>query len=187
MSRSVSAASARTRSTGHWDTAGQPPYLRWGLAGAVDYHAENFGSFTRVGQNVEEGEVPALLLDAHARMMAERPPAEHGDIPDAALHANARALRRRAAVLGDDRHLASAVIDLVELERYERYSPGARDDAVDRDCLVLVTPGIVLDLSDARVQRAAGEHQDKGERSDQSSQRSVHFNPRKQKCRAESA
>lgn len=65
---------ARTRSSGHWDTAGRPPYLRWGLAGGVDYHAENFGSVTRTGANVKEAEVPALLLDAHARMMAEVPP-----------------------------------------------------------------------------------------------------------------
>ncbi len=65
---------ARTRSTGHWDTAGRPPYLRWGLAGGVDYHAENLGSLTRVGADVDEAEVPALLLDAHERMMAERPP-----------------------------------------------------------------------------------------------------------------
>ena len=67
---------AWTRSVGHWDTAGRPPYLRWGLAGGVDYHAENFGSITRTGADVEEAEVPALLLDAHAAMMAERPPGD---------------------------------------------------------------------------------------------------------------
>ena len=65
---------ARTRTSGHWDAAGRPPYLRWGLAGGVDYHAENFSSLTRGGANVEEAEVPSLLLDAHAKMMAERPP-----------------------------------------------------------------------------------------------------------------
>ncbi len=65
---------ARTRSSGHWDTAGRPPYLRWCLAGGVDYHAENLGSLTRVGADVGEAEVPALLLDAHERMMAEVPP-----------------------------------------------------------------------------------------------------------------
>jgi uncharacterized protein YkwD len=67
---------ARMRSSGHWDTAGRPPYLRWGLAGGVDYHAENFGSITRTGANVEEAEVPALLLHAHAQMMAEVPPGD---------------------------------------------------------------------------------------------------------------
>ncbi len=67
---------ARTRSSGHWDTAGRPPYLRWGLAGGVDYHAENFGSLTRIGADVEEAEVPALLLGTHAQMMAEVPPGD---------------------------------------------------------------------------------------------------------------
>ena len=66
--------SARTRSSGHWDLAGRPPYLRWGLAGGVDYHGENFSSLTRTGAAVEEAEVPRLLLDAHAHMMAEVPP-----------------------------------------------------------------------------------------------------------------
>jgi uncharacterized protein YkwD len=66
--------SARTRSSGHWDLAGRPPYLRWGLAGGVDYHGENFSSLRRTGAAVEEAEVPRLLLDAHAHMMAEVPP-----------------------------------------------------------------------------------------------------------------
>jgi uncharacterized protein YkwD len=59
---------------GHWDLAGRPPYLRWALAGGVDFHGENVGSVSRSGWNVTEGEIPALLLDLHERMMAERPP-----------------------------------------------------------------------------------------------------------------
>ncbi len=59
---------------GHWDPAGRPPYLRWALAGGVDFHAENVGSVSRKGWNVAEGEIAALLLDLHERMMAERPP-----------------------------------------------------------------------------------------------------------------
>jgi uncharacterized protein YkwD len=65
---------AMSRSSGHWDTAGRPPYLRWALAGGVDYHSENFSSLTRTGGAVEESEVSRLLLDAHGQMMAERPP-----------------------------------------------------------------------------------------------------------------
>lgn len=65
---------ATSRSSGHWDTAGRPPYLRWALAGGVDYHSENFSSLTRTGGAVEESEVSRLLLDAHGQMMAERPP-----------------------------------------------------------------------------------------------------------------
>ena len=65
---------AAARSSGHWDVAGRPPYLRWALAGGVDYHGENFGAVTRTGAAVDESEVLRLLLDAHERMMAERPP-----------------------------------------------------------------------------------------------------------------
>jgi uncharacterized protein YkwD len=65
---------AASRSTGHWDTAGRPPYLRWALAGGVDYHGENVGSVTRIGGAVATSEVPRLLLEAHGGMMAERPP-----------------------------------------------------------------------------------------------------------------
>lgn len=65
---------ATSRTSGHWDTAGRPPYLRWALAGGVDYHAENFSSLTRTGSVVEESEVSRLLLEAHGQMMAERPP-----------------------------------------------------------------------------------------------------------------
>ena len=65
---------AVSRSSGHWDTAGRPPYLRWALAGGVDYQAENFSSLTRIGGDVKESEVSGLLLDVHRQMMAERPP-----------------------------------------------------------------------------------------------------------------
>jgi uncharacterized protein YkwD len=65
---------ATSRFSGHWDTAGRPPYLRWALAGGVDYHGENFSALTRTGAEVDESEVPRLLLNAHGQMMAERPP-----------------------------------------------------------------------------------------------------------------
>ncbi|HEX7529246.1 MAG TPA: hypothetical protein VF425_09060 [Thermoanaerobaculia bacterium] len=65
---------AMSRTSGHWDSAGRPPYLRWALAGGVDYHSENFSSLTRTGSEVEGSEVSRLLLDAHGQMMAERPP-----------------------------------------------------------------------------------------------------------------
>ena len=60
--------------TGHWDLAGRPPYLRWALAGGVDFHGQNAGSISRKGWNVTGEEVARLLLECHERMMAERPP-----------------------------------------------------------------------------------------------------------------
>jgi len=65
---------ATSRSSGHWDTSGRPPYLRWALAGGVDYHGENFSALTRTGADVDESEVSRFLLDAHSQMMAELPP-----------------------------------------------------------------------------------------------------------------
>lgn len=59
--------------SGHWDLEGRPPYLRWALAGGVDAHAENFSSRTRTPGPLDEP-MENLLLDAHARFMAERPP-----------------------------------------------------------------------------------------------------------------
>lgn len=59
--------------SGHWDLQGRAPYLRWGLAGGVDFHAQNVaalsmsrGRFTRP--------LRELMLEAHAAMMAEVPP-----------------------------------------------------------------------------------------------------------------
>jgi uncharacterized protein YkwD len=61
--------------SGHWDRAGRPPYLRWALAGGIDFTAENVGSVSRVGGgDIQEGEIGALLLFSHEQMMAERPP-----------------------------------------------------------------------------------------------------------------
>ncbi len=60
--------------SGHWDLEGRPPYLRWALAGGIDYHAENVSSFSRTGSPITPSEIERLLLEAHARMMGERPP-----------------------------------------------------------------------------------------------------------------
>lgn len=64
---------ARNRTSGHWDLAGRPPYLRWALAGGVDHHAQNFASESRRG--FEFTEPPAeLMKKAHAAFMSETPP-----------------------------------------------------------------------------------------------------------------
>lgn len=65
--------SALTGSIGHWDTAGRAPYLRWTLAGGVDFNGENFGSRTRIGGPLDEP-MGKLLMEPHVDMMAEKPP-----------------------------------------------------------------------------------------------------------------
>jgi len=64
---------ALARSTGHWDPTGRAPYVRWGLAGGVDYHSQNAVAFSHDAASDDQ---PLLdrLLEAHASMMAEQPP-----------------------------------------------------------------------------------------------------------------
>ncbi|MBI5441304.1 MAG: hypothetical protein HY900_08855, partial [Deltaproteobacteria bacterium] len=64
---------ARKRTSGHWDQAGRPPYLRWALAGGIDYHAQNFASESRQGFEFTEAPVE-LLMKTHAAFMSEKPP-----------------------------------------------------------------------------------------------------------------
>jgi uncharacterized protein YkwD len=59
--------------SGHWDLEGRPPHLRWAEAGGVDQHAENSASETRRPGPIVTP-IGQLLLEAHARMMAEVPP-----------------------------------------------------------------------------------------------------------------
>lgn len=65
--------SALTGSSGHWDTRGRAPFLRWGLAGGVDYHVENVASYSVSSGRIDRPAVD-LLLESHESMMAETPP-----------------------------------------------------------------------------------------------------------------
>lgn len=65
---------ARSGVMGHWDLAGRAPYDRLADAGGVDFSAENFSGTSRTGFLVQARELVGLLLEAHGRMMAERPP-----------------------------------------------------------------------------------------------------------------
>jgi uncharacterized protein YkwD len=65
---------AANGTVGHYDVEGRAPYLRWALAGGVDYHGQNAGSVSRTGMRIREAEVPGQLLGTHASMMAEHPP-----------------------------------------------------------------------------------------------------------------
>jgi uncharacterized protein YkwD len=65
---------ARTGVMGHWDLAGRAPYDRYADAGGVDWSCENFGGTSRTGARFHASELVGLLLEAHGRMMAEKPP-----------------------------------------------------------------------------------------------------------------
>jgi len=60
-------------SLSHFDSAGRPPYLRWTLAGGIDYHAENVGAYTSGGDTLGRPLIQALLA-VHATMMTAGPP-----------------------------------------------------------------------------------------------------------------
>ena len=60
---------------GHWDLSGRAPYLRWALAGGVDYHAQNAATYA-ISPGVVTRPLQELLLESHENMMAETPPAD---------------------------------------------------------------------------------------------------------------
>lgn len=64
---------ALSGASGHWDLQGRAPYVRWGLAGGVDYHAQNTASWTANAGRFDRS-VRDLLLEGHESMMAETPP-----------------------------------------------------------------------------------------------------------------
>lgn len=65
--------SANAGATGHWDLEGRAPYVRWGLAGGVDFHAQNVAALTMTRGRFTRP-LRELALEAHAAMMAEVPP-----------------------------------------------------------------------------------------------------------------
>jgi uncharacterized protein YkwD len=65
--------SAADRLIGHWDLQGRAPYVRWGLLGGVDFHAENVASFS-ISSGRFTRPLRELMLEAQGNMMAEVPP-----------------------------------------------------------------------------------------------------------------
>jgi uncharacterized protein YkwD len=58
---------------GHWDHRGRPPFVRWGLSGGVDFHAQNSAAISS-SDGVTERPVLDLMLESHQAMMDEKPP-----------------------------------------------------------------------------------------------------------------
>ena len=66
---------AMAGTSGHWDLAGRPPFLRWAQKGGVDFHTENATSYSISSGRIDRP-LAELLLQAHDGMMAERAPAD---------------------------------------------------------------------------------------------------------------
>ena len=58
---------------GHWDLQGRAPYVRWGLSGGVDFHAENAAAWSADSGRLDTP-LTEILLSSHESMMAETPP-----------------------------------------------------------------------------------------------------------------
>jgi uncharacterized protein YkwD len=60
---------------GHWDMAGEEPYLRYAFAGGYDHDSENaYGEWSSTNFITTSQVIGSLMKSGHAKFMAERPP-----------------------------------------------------------------------------------------------------------------
>jgi uncharacterized protein YkwD len=60
---------------GHWNMAGEEPYLRYAFAGGHDHVSENaYGEWSSGRYNVSSGVISAMMKSGHAKFMAEHAP-----------------------------------------------------------------------------------------------------------------
>lgn len=62
---------------GHWNMAGEEPYLRYAFAGGRDHVTENaFGQWSSENYDVYPPTIAAMMKSGHEKFMAERAPAD---------------------------------------------------------------------------------------------------------------
>jgi uncharacterized protein YkwD len=61
--------------TGHWNTAGLKPYMRWAKAGGIDHVSENAAATWSSG-SLNPDQAYEYMRRSHDRFMAETPPAD---------------------------------------------------------------------------------------------------------------
>ena len=62
---------------GHWNLAGEEPYLRYAFAGGHDHVSENaFGEWSSADYNTSGQTILAMMKAGHEKFMAERAPAD---------------------------------------------------------------------------------------------------------------
>ena len=60
---------------GHWNLAGEEPYLRYAFAGGYDHVSENaYGEWSSDNYNVSSSVISSMMKSGHAKFMAERAP-----------------------------------------------------------------------------------------------------------------
>jgi uncharacterized protein YkwD len=62
---------------GHWDMAGEEPYLRYAFAGGYDHVSENaYGEWSSDNYQVSDQVIASMMKSGHGKFMAERAPAD---------------------------------------------------------------------------------------------------------------
>src|SRR6187431_1420740 len=101
-----------------------------------------------------------LILDFPLRLVdvqAERLAAKRRQLLHPTLHVDTAAGGWHTTLMADDRDLAGAVINVIELKRHERHSPAPGHGAFHRDGLVVVASRLVFQLRNVHgTKRAAG-------------------------------
>lgn len=71
----ISHEAAENKYVGHWNMAGEKPYIRYGLAGGLDHVSENaFGEWSSDNYTVSASLTGSMMKEGHLSFMSERSP-----------------------------------------------------------------------------------------------------------------
>lgn len=75
VANKMSRESAQNEYLGHWNMAGEEPYLRYAFAGGYDHVSENaYGEWSSDNYNVSSQVIESKMRTGHEKFMAERSP-----------------------------------------------------------------------------------------------------------------
>lgn len=75
VANKMSKEAAENEYIGHWNMAGEEPYLRYAFAGGYDHVSENaYGEWSSDNFNVSGPVISSLMKSGHGKFMAERAP-----------------------------------------------------------------------------------------------------------------
>lgn len=77
VANKICGESAENGYLGHWNLAGEEPYLRYAFAGGYDHVAENaYGEWSSDNFHVSSKTIESMMKAGHAKFMAERAPGD---------------------------------------------------------------------------------------------------------------
>jgi uncharacterized protein YkwD len=75
VANKISREAADNEYIGHWNMAGEEPYLRYAFAGGCDHVAENaYGEWSSDNYDVSPSLISSMMKKGHSKFMAERSP-----------------------------------------------------------------------------------------------------------------